>query len=93
MDEEISGKDKVQFVLKEMRVGCAKGVYRKGARYSSVQKFCADTGYRGTFVSDLKEQLDLDVDISEIIKPHWSLDVIFEEDSSRVRKKYVPPST
>ena len=24
---------------------------------------------------------------------HWSLDVIFEEDSSRVRKKYVPPST
>ncbi len=30
MDEEISGKDKVQFVLKEMRVGCAKGVYRKG---------------------------------------------------------------
>ena len=25
MDEEISGKDKVQFVLKEMRVGCANG--------------------------------------------------------------------
>ena len=24
----------------------------------------------GTFVSDLKEQLDLDVDISEKIKPH-----------------------
>ncbi len=30
----------------------------------------ADAGYRGTFVSDLKEQFDLDVDISEKIKPH-----------------------
>ena len=39
-------------------------------RYSSIQKFCADAGYRGTFVSDLEEQLDLDVDISEKIKPH-----------------------
>ena len=36
----------------------------------NIQKFCADAGYRGTFVSDLKEQLDLDVDISEKIKPH-----------------------
>ena len=34
-------------------------------RYPSIQKFCADAGYRGTFVSDLEEQLDLDVDISE----------------------------
>ena len=33
-------------------------------RYPSIQKFCADAGYRGTFVSDLKEQLDLDVDIT-----------------------------
>ena len=29
------------------------------ARYPSILKFCADAGYRGTFVSDLKEQLDL----------------------------------
>ncbi|MEY8420750.1 transposase [Oscillospiraceae bacterium 44-5] len=43
-------------------------------RYPSIQKFCADAGYRGTFVSDLKEQLDLDVDISEKIKPHqWEI--------------------
>ena len=42
--------------------------------YPSIQKFCADAGYRGTFVSDLKEQLDLDVDISEKIKPHqWEI--------------------
>ena len=39
-------------------------------RYPSIQKFCADAGYRGTFVSDTKEQLGLDVDISEKIKPH-----------------------
>ena len=39
-------------------------------RYPSILKFCADAGYRGTFVSDLKEQLGLSVDISEKIKPH-----------------------
>lgn len=39
-------------------------------RYPSIQKFCADAGYRGTFISDAKEQLALDVDISEKIKPH-----------------------
>ena len=39
-------------------------------RYPSIQKFCADAGYRGTFVSDVQEQLGLDVDISEKIKPH-----------------------
>ena len=40
------------------------------ARYPSILKFCADAGYRGTFVSDVKEQLGLEVDISEKIKPH-----------------------
>ena len=39
-------------------------------RYPSIRKFCADAGYRGTFVSDVKEQLGLEVDISEKIKPH-----------------------
>ena len=39
-------------------------------RYPSIQKFCADAGYRGTFVSDLQEQFRLDVDISEKIRPH-----------------------
>ena len=38
-------------------------------RYPSIQKFCADAGYRGTFVSDVDEQLGLGVDISEKIKP------------------------
>ena len=48
-------------------ISTAKRAYE---RYPSIQKFCADAGYRGTFVSDLKEQLDLAVDISEKIKPH-----------------------
>ncbi len=48
-------------------ISAAKEAYE---RYPSIQKFCADAGYRGTFVSDVKEQLGLDVDISEKIKPH-----------------------
>ena len=52
-------------------ISTAKRAYE---RYPSILKFCADAGYRGTFVSDLKEQLDLDVDISEKIKPHqWEI--------------------
>ena len=39
-------------------------------RYPSIQEFCADAGYRGTFVSDMKKQLGLDDDSSEKIKPH-----------------------
>lgn len=48
-------------------IAAAKRAYE---RYSSIQKSCADAGYRGTLISDLKEQLDLDVDISPKIKPH-----------------------
>ena len=40
-------------------------VKRAYERYLSIQKFYADAGYQGTFVSDLSEQFDLDVDISE----------------------------
>ena len=39
-------------------------------RYPSIQGFCADTGYRGTFVSDIHQQFGLSVDISEKITPH-----------------------
>ncbi len=48
-------------------ISSAKQAYE---RYLSIQKFCADAGYRGTFVSDVKKQLGLGVDISEKIKPH-----------------------
>ena len=43
---------------------------RACGRYPSIQRFCADAGYRGSFVADMREQLNLDVDISEKIKPH-----------------------
>ena len=45
----------------------AKQTYEQ---YLSIPKFCADAGNRGTFVSDIKKQFDLEVDISERIKPH-----------------------
>ena len=48
-------------------ISTAKEAYMS---YPSIQKFCADAGHRGTFVSDLKEKLGLGVDISEKIKPH-----------------------
>ena len=38
-------------------------------RYPAIQRFCADAGYRGTFVLDLAA-IHLGVDISEKIKPH-----------------------
>ena len=48
-------------------ISTAKHAYEQ---YPSIQKFCADAGYRDTFVSDAKIQLGLDVDISEKVKPH-----------------------
>ena len=39
-------------------------------RYPTIKRFCADAGYRGTFVLDVDEILRLCVDISEKIKPH-----------------------
>ena len=39
-------------------------------RYPSIRRFCADAGYRGSFVANVKSQLALEVDISEKIKPH-----------------------
>ena len=39
-------------------------------RYPTIKKFCADAGYRGTFVEDVRSILRREVDISEKIKPH-----------------------
>lgn len=39
-------------------------------RYPSIEKFCADAGYRGTFVLNVDKILGIGVDISEKIKPH-----------------------
>ena len=34
-------------------------------RYSTIQGFCADIGYQDTFVSNIRQQFDLSVDLSE----------------------------
>ncbi len=39
-------------------------------KYPTIQRFCADAGYRGTFIEDAKIILGRGVDISEKIKPH-----------------------
>ena len=39
-------------------------------KYPSIEGFCADAGYRGTFVQDVETLLQRKVDISEKIKPH-----------------------
>jgi putative transposase len=39
-------------------------------RYPTIEKFCADAGYRKTFVEEIAEFFGFGVDISEKIKPH-----------------------
>ena len=38
-------------------------------KYSSIQVFCADAGYHGTFIGEVQQRLQRRVDISEKIKP------------------------
>lgn len=76
-------------------ISTAKEAYTS---YPSIQKFCADAGYRGTFVADVKEKLGLGVDISEKIKPHqweklpwrWGVERTFSwlNNSRRLSKDY-----
>ena len=52
-----------------------KGKYADDTRaltvaYPSIERFCADAGYRGTFTFDASQTLGRGVDISEKIKPH-----------------------
>lgn len=42
-------------------------------KYPSIQRFCADAGYRKTFEQNVSRQLGLDVDISMRIKPGWEI--------------------
>lgn len=41
--------------------------------YPSIQRFCADAGYRKTFEQDVSNALGLGVDISVRIKPEWEV--------------------
>lgn len=47
------------------RILAAKGAHEP---YPSIQGFCADAGYQGVPVSDLRQKLDLGADFSEKIK-------------------------
>ena len=40
-------------------------------KYPSIQRFCADVGYRKTFEKDVAELLGLSVDISKRITSEW----------------------
>ena len=76
-------------------ISTAKEAYTS---YPSIQKFCADAGYRGTFIFDSQEKLGLGVDISEKIKPHqweklpwrWVVERTFSRlnNSRRLSKDY-----
>ena len=48
----------------------ARDAYEK---YPSIQRFCADAGYRKTFEQDVSSHLGLGVDISARIKPEWEV--------------------
>ena len=42
-------------------------------KYPSIQRFCADAGYRKTFEEDVSRELGLGVDSSMRIKPEWEV--------------------
>lgn len=51
-------------------IPAARGAFEK---YPSIQRFCADAGYRKTFEQDVSSELGLGVDISVRIKPQWEV--------------------
>ena len=42
-------------------------------KYPSIQRFCADAGYRKSFEQDVSREMGLGVDISARIKPEWEI--------------------
>ena len=41
--------------------------------YPTIEKFCGDEGYRGTFVDYINWEFELEVDISSRIKPEFEV--------------------
>ena len=72
--------------------------YSACIKYPTIQKFCGDAGYRGTFVEKVKLLLERGVDISEKIKPgkweqqkwRWVVERTFSwfNSSRRLSKDY-----
>lgn len=65
--------------------------------YPSIQRFCADAGYRKTFEQDVSSELGLGVDISARIKPVWEVlpkrwigkrSLVWINNSRRLSKDY-----
>ena len=65
--------------------------------YPSIQRFCADTGYRKTFEQVVSSELGLGVDISARIKPVWEVlpkrwigkrSLVWINNSRRLSKDY-----
>lgn len=75
-----------------------KAVREAYKRYPGIKGFCADAGYRGTFVRQVEEEFGCKVDISEKIKPHqweklrwrWVVERTFAwiNNSRRLSKDY-----
>ena len=42
-------------------------------KYPTIKKFCGDEGYRKSFIENVKDELGLEVDISEKIKPTFTI--------------------
>lgn len=72
----------------------AKKAFKK---YPTIEKFCGDEGYRKSFIEAVRTELDLDVDISEKIKPlftiipkRWVVERTFSwmNNSRRLSKDY-----
>jgi len=66
-------------------------------KYQSIQRFCADAGYRKTFEQDVSSELGLGVDISARIKPGWEVlpkrwiverSLVWLNNSRRLSKDY-----
>lgn len=57
-------------------------------RYPAIERFCADVGYRGTFVLDVNNHLGPGVDMAEKIKPSEWEKLAWLGNSRRLSKDY-----
>ena len=85
----------VKIIRKKAGIFIAIQAQRK---YPTIKKFCGDRGYRGSFVTNVKTILGLDVDISakiipqgwKVIPKRWMVERTFAwlNNSRRLSKDY-----